>query len=124
MMVRRSLAACSLLVITISLLMVATQSKAGVSGKSAGRIVPGGSMMAARADHTATLLPDGRVLITGGMVENGVFLESMEIFDPKTGRFSQAGNMASKRVGHSATLLPNGKILIAGGLAGRNFENG
>ena len=35
-MVRRSLAACSLLVITISLLMVATQSKAGVSGKSAG----------------------------------------------------------------------------------------
>jgi len=81
-------------------------------------------MMAARADHTATLLPDGRVLITGGMVENGVFLESMEIFDPKTGRFSQAGNMASKRVGHSATLLPNGKILIAGGLAGRNFENG
>jgi len=77
-----------------------------------------------RADHTATLLPDGRVLIAGGMVENGVFLNSTELFDPAKGTFAVAASMHSRRVSHSATLLRNGKVLIAGGLAGRVFEGG
>jgi hypothetical protein len=77
-----------------------------------------------RADHTATLLPDGRVLIAGGMVENGVFLNSAELYDPAKGTFVAAASMQSRRIGHSATLLPNGKVLIAGGLAGRVFEGG
>jgi len=46
---------------------------------SASRVLPSGHLSEARADHTATLLPDGRVLIAGGMVENGVFLDSMEL---------------------------------------------
>jgi Galactose oxidase, central domain/Kelch motif len=91
---------------------------------STGHIVPAGSMGDLRADHTATLLRNGSVLIAGGMVENGVFLNSAELFDPSTGRFRATGNMQSKRVGHSATLLPNGQVLIAGGLAGRVFEGG
>lgn len=70
------------------------------------------------------MLQDGRVLIVGGMVENGVFLSSAELFDPATGRFSTTDNMQSRRVGHSATLLLNGTVLIAGGLAGRVFEGG
>lgn len=82
------------------------------------------AMHARRADHTATLLPDGRVLIAGGMVENGVFLDSAELFDPAKQTFIPLPNMRSRRVGHSATLLPNGKVLIAGGLAGRSFEGG
>jgi len=82
------------------------------------------SMHERRADHTATLLPDGRVLIAGGMVENGVFLNSAELFDPGKGMFTATASMQSRRVGHSATLLPNGKVLIAGGLAGRIFEGG
>lgn len=90
----------------------------------AGRVVSVTNMHARRADHTATLLRDGRVLITGGMVENGVFLASAEIFDPAKQAFIPAANMLSRRVGHSATLLPNGKVLIAGGLAGRAFEGG
>jgi len=70
------------------------------------------------------MLQDGRVLIVGGMVENGVFLSSAELFDPATGRFSTTNKMQSCRVGHSATLLLNGTVLIAGGLAGRVFEGG
>jgi hypothetical protein len=89
-----------------------------------GRIVRAASMHDRRADHTATLLPDGRVLIAGGMVENGVFLNSAELFDPAKGTFIAAANMQSRRVEHSATLLPNGKVLIAGGLAGRASEGG
>jgi hypothetical protein len=89
-----------------------------------GRIVRAASMHDRRADHTATLLPDGRVLIAGGMVENGVFINSAELFDPAKGTFIAAANMQSRRVEHSATLLPNGKVLIAGGLAGRASEGG
>ena len=89
-----------------------------------GRVMRTASMHERRADHTATLLPDGRVLIAGGMVENGVFLNSAELFDPGKGMFTATASMQSRRVGHSATLLPNGKVLIAGGLAGRIFEGG
>jgi Galactose oxidase, central domain len=45
------------------------------------------------------MLRDGRVLIAGGMVENGVFLSSAELFDPATGRFSTTDNMQCGRVG-------------------------
>ena len=89
-----------------------------------GRLTSVANMHALRADHTSTLLPDGRVLITGGMVENGVFLDSAELFDPRRQEFIATANMRSRRVGHSATLLPGGKVLIAGGLAGRIFEGG
>src|ERR1041385_3319887 len=89
-----------------------------------GHIVHAASMQDRRADHTTTLLPDGRVLIAGGMVENGVFLKSAELFDPAKGTFVATADMQSRRVGHTATLLPNGKALIAGGLAGRIFEGG
>jgi galactose oxidase-like protein/Kelch motif protein len=88
------------------------------------RLVTAPNMHDLRADHTSTLLPDGRVLIAGGMVENGVFLNSAELYDPVKGTFVTTGSMQSRRVGHTATLLPNGKVLIAGGLAGRVFEGG
>jgi hypothetical protein len=92
--------------------------------RARGRLAPTADMHARRADHTSTLLPDGRVLIAGGMVENGVFLNSAEIYDPAKGTFTLTGSMTSHRVGHTATLLPDGHVLIAGGLAGRVFEGG
>ena len=82
-----------------------------------GRVTAAAPMVEARAHHTATLLLDGRVLVAGGMVENGVFLRSLEVFDPANGRFLPMGAMATARVGHSATLLQSGQVLLAGGLA-------
>jgi len=75
------------------------------------------SMATQRAAHTATLLPDGKVLVAGGFTGGGS-LVSAEVFDPATSTFASAGNMNAARAGHTATLLPNGKVLIAGGYNG------
>jgi galactose oxidase-like protein len=73
-----------------------------------------GSMTTARLLHTATLLPNGKVLIAGGGGNSGP-ISSAELYDPATGIFSATGSMTIARQGHTATLLPNGKVLIAGG---------
>ncbi|HXD32420.1 MAG TPA: kelch repeat-containing protein [Pyrinomonadaceae bacterium] len=80
-----------------------------------GSLKPVGNMIYSRFGHTATLLNDGRVLITGGREKEGSILNSAELYDPKTQQFSETGPMSTKRVGHTATLLPNGKVLITGG---------
>ncbi|HVF26375.1 MAG TPA: kelch repeat-containing protein, partial [Anaerolineales bacterium] len=72
---------------------------------------PALKMNEARAAHTATLLPDGRVLIAGGFREEGtseIAIASAEIFDPKTNSFIPTSDMNAPRNGHTATLLPNG----------------
>jgi large repetitive protein len=63
---------------------------------------------------TATLLPNGKVLLTGG-ADNGHVSDSAELFDPATGLFQPTGNMNSPREWHAATLLSDGKVLITGG---------
>ena len=89
-----------------------------------GAFSPTGSMTEVRYGHTATLLSDGRVLITGG---NNLNRRSMrdpagialaELYDPNTGQFSGTGSMTTSRVGHTATLLADGHVLIAGGYEG------
>ena len=72
------------------------------------------SMSIARQNHTATLLPDGRVLVAGG-ADVGYFNSSAEIYDPVTGVWTSTGAMQIERGIHTATLLPNGKVLAAGG---------
>lgn len=69
----------------------------------------------ARADHTATLFPDGRILIAGGRNEAGE-LATAEILDPATGetRALQA-TLAMPRADHTATLRPDGNVTILGG---------
>jgi large repetitive protein len=78
-----------------------------------------GAMTRPRDDPTATLLADGRVLVSGGFVSTtrgpGDYLASAELYDPVTGTFSATGDMTEQREGHSATLLPNGMALVAGG---------
>ena len=74
-----------------------------------------GNLNNARNDPTATLLPNGKVLVVGGSTSGG-FLNSAELYDPTTGRWSAAGHLQTPRVSHTATLLLNGKVLVAGGI--------
>ncbi|MDQ6740650.1 MAG: hypothetical protein M3021_09895 [Actinomycetota bacterium] len=77
-----------------------------------------GSLATARYGHTATLLPNGTVLVAGGY-HGGIFtpgvLASAELYDPAAGTWTPTGGLATARYRHTATLLPNGKVLIAGG---------
>jgi hypothetical protein len=105
---------------TISVAAALTASRALVPAASAGgAISSAASMLEPRSGHSATLLPDGKVLIAGGMRRNQDFYRSAELYDPATGRFVPAGDMTEQRVGHIAVLLPSGKVLIAGGWVGR-----
>ncbi|MDH4335110.1 MAG: hypothetical protein OEW24_07625 [Chloroflexota bacterium] len=81
----------------------------------AGTFSPTGSLATGRNLHTATLLLDGRVLITGGNDRFRHAVASAEVYDPTTGTFSPAGSMATARGFHTATLLADGRVLIAGG---------
>jgi hypothetical protein len=71
--------------------------------------------------HTATLLPNGKVLLAGGFVNNfwaysgSTSGNGAGLYDSATGVFGGTGNMTASRGGHTATLLANGKVLIAGG---------
>jgi hypothetical protein len=86
-------------------------------GNPTGTFSSTGSMRAMRAFHTVTLLPNGKVLVTGGYNGTG-HLASAELYDPATGIFSTTGSMTKSRSSHHATLLPNGKVLITGGYNG------
>ena len=83
-----------------------------------GRVTPAASMLEPRSGHTATLLPNGKVLIAGGMRRNQDFYRSSELYDPVTGKFQTTGEMNVGRVGAVAVLLRSGKVLVAGGWIG------
>lgn len=70
-----------------------------------------------RFDHTSTLLPDGKILVTGGknVKKEEIKLKSCELFDPLTYEWKYAAPMKYARSSHSATLLKNGNVLVIGG---------
>jgi len=75
--------------------------------------ISGGTMATAHAEHTATLLPNGQVLVIGGGND------TVERYDPTTNSWASAGRMTTARKGHTATLLPSGQVLVAGGYTSR-----
>src|ERR1039458_6720683 len=90
-------------------------------------LLPGGALRAApwintrplqmqHKSHTATLLPDGEVLIAGGVTEHAPGItNACELYDPATGGSRLTGPMTVARYDHTATLLSNGKVLVIGG---------
>ncbi|MFC1679466.1 kelch repeat-containing protein, partial [Elusimicrobiota bacterium] len=71
------------------------------------------AMSKVRGAHTATLLPNGKVLVAGG--DGTVSPSTAELYDPSAGTWTGTGSMSESRGYHTATLLPNGKVLVAGG---------
>ena len=70
-----------------------------------------GPLKNAREEHTAAVLNNGNVLVTGGSLT----LNSAELYDPGTGTWTVTGALNTGRYQHTATLLPDGNLLIAGG---------
>src|SRR6202521_4481571 len=76
-----------------------------------------GSMTITRGNHTATLLPNGKVLVAGGLCSGGFTYpdHSGELYDPSTGTWKATGSMNVARANTAATLLTKGQVLTAGG---------
>lgn len=97
---------------------VAAQDSGGETGS--GTLVSAGTMSRARAAHTATALPDGRVLLAGGLsAEANAPGGSAELYDPASDAFGPTGAMRTSRQSHTATLLSDGKVLLTGGYDAR-----
>jgi hypothetical protein len=80
---------------------------------ASGDWAPTGSLIIPYNGHTATLLPNGNVLVAGGAYNDAT---TTELYESASGTWTATGNLATARVDPSTILLPNGKVLVAGGL--------
>lgn len=86
-----------------------------IEGRDARRTA---SLNYVRDAHSATLLADGRVLVSGGFAAEGTpALDTAEIYDPETERWAEVAALTTGRGGHGAALLGDGTVLLAGGWA-------
>src|ERR1043166_7402460 len=104
----------------VSAILLLTCSLPRPAAAQAGIFSPTGSANNARTVATATLLPNGTVLVAGGYNPPTTWA-SAELYDPNTGLFSPTGSMSTARRAHTATLLANGKVLVTGGRVPPNY---
>ncbi len=76
---------------------------------------PIAKMQVARSGHQATLLDDGRVLVTGGSDDGGAAINRAEVFNPVTRSWADVEPNIFARVEHAATLLQDGRVVVVGG---------
>src|SRR5712692_8016164 len=117
MMMRKALGVLTATALAVAGFMVAAGPAQATNG-TPGTWSSTGSMSTARLFHTATLLPNGEVLVAGGFTTAGLSsaeLASAELYNPTTGDWSSTGTMSSARDIPTATLLPDGEVLVAGG---------
>jgi len=70
----------------------------------------------ARAETTAAPLPDGRILVAGGVGKDGQVLDTAELFNPRTGEVrALESRLQTARKGAVATTLDDGRIAVFGG---------
>ena len=81
----------------------------------------GPPLLATRAYHTSTLLPNGMVLIAGGLDVNDNPLESAELYNPAANTFTYTGSMHTGHFSHTASMLLSREVLVAGGVLASNF---
>lgn len=74
-----------------------------------------GNLHESRADHSATLLKSGKVLVVGGSSAFAGAKASAEIYDPETNTWDPVDSLTEARFDHTASLLPSGDVLVVGG---------
>ena len=84
----------------------------------------GPSLSVPRDQASATLLPNGTVLVVGGTANNvnAEPLTSAEIYHPTTNKWTKTGQLTQTRFGHQATLLKDGRVLVMGGTPDVNTQ--
>jgi len=73
-------------------------------------------MLFARAGHSATMLPNGKVMVMGGIGTGGSVVAQAELFDPNSQSFAALSSGPTPRAYHTATLLTDGRVAIIGGV--------
>ncbi len=97
-----------------------TQSTAEIYDPRTGTFTFTGSLAVGRSRFPAVLLPDGQVLVIGGVMSSGIRTAACEIYNPQTGAWSPRAPMNVVRGQHTATLLRDGRVLVVGGSTAAN----